>query len=61
MLMVALKKVLLILICCLATYSEAATYQGQYIDLQIEKFVINDYFKQYPDACIGDKVHTCST
>ena len=50
MLMVALKKVLLILICCLATYSEAAADQGQYIDLQIEKFVTNDYSAPLSEA-----------
>lgn len=43
MLMVALKKVLLILICCLAIYSDASADPGQYIDLQIEKFVTNHY------------------
>jgi hypothetical protein len=43
MLMVDLKMVSIILIFCWAIYSEAAADPGQYIDLQIEKFVTTDY------------------
>lgn len=50
MLMVNLKIVSLILICCWAIHSDAAADSGQYTDLQIEKFATNDYSAPLSEA-----------